>query len=177
MHVSRQGWALHPLAVPRPLRHWLCDRGSLTQRLKSRCANFRVHPLVTGHARPHLDETALLGLPPRARAYVRQVLLVCNETTVVFAHSVLPLSGLRGGWQGITRLGARSLGEALFRNPRIQRQSLEYRCIRPQHMLHRRLGKTLPDAPRVLWARRSRFCLNGHPLLVTEVFLPAIVAL
>jgi chorismate--pyruvate lyase len=28
-----------------------------------------------------------------------------------------------------------------------------------------------------LWARRSVFCLNRHPLLVTEVFLPAIDAL
>ncbi|WP_296813901.1 chorismate lyase [Thiobacillus sp.] len=25
-----------------------------------------------------------------------------------------------------------------------------------------------------LWARRSVFCLNRHPLLVTEVFLPTI---
>lgn len=177
VHVSRQGWALHPLAIPRPLRRWLCDRGSLTQRLKSRCTNFRVRPLATGHSRPHLDETALLDLSPRTRAYVRQVLLLCDGTPMVFAHSVLPLSGLRSGWQGVTRLGTRSLGEALFRNPRIQRQSLEYRRIRPQHVLHRTLCKSLPDAPRVLWARRSQFCLNGRPLLVTEVFLPAIVTL
>lgn len=174
MHVPRQGWANHPLAIPRPLRPWLCDRGSLTQRLKSRCAGFRVVPLATGPGRPHRDESGLLGLPPRAHAYVRRVMLQCDRTPLVFAHSVLPLSGLRGGWQAVSRLGNRSLGEALFRNPRIQRQTLSYRRIRPQHALHRALRKTLPDAPSTLWARRSRFCLNGHPLLVTEVFLPAI---
>ncbi len=174
MYASRQGWVLHPLAIPRSLRHWLCDRGSLTQRLKSHCTGFRVLPLATGVGRPHLDEAGLLDLPQRTRAYVRRVILLCDTTPMVFAQSVLPLSGLRGGWQGVTRLGNRSLGEALFRNPRIKRQSLTYRRIRPQHALHRALRKVLPDAPHTLWARRSRFCLNGRPLLVTEVFLPAI---
>ncbi len=172
-----QGWSTHPLAIPRPLRRWLCDRGSLTQRLKSRCTDFRVRPLATGHGRPHLDETQLLNLHPRHRAYVRQVMLLCNDRPRVFAHSVLPLAGLRGGWQPVTRLGSRSLGEALFNNPRIQRQSLAYRHIRPHHALHRALRKSMPDVPRALWARRSLFCLNGRPLLVTELFLPAIMTL
>jgi len=65
-------------------------------------------------ARAHSDEYALLGMTPGNRAYVREVMLLCNGVPVVFAHSVLPPAGLRGGWSGITRLGSRSLGEALF---------------------------------------------------------------
>jgi len=174
---SRQGWLAHPHSLPRLLRCWLSDRGSLTQRLKSRCASFRVVPLVTGLARPNPDEYALLGLVPGTRAYVREVILLCDEVPVVFAHSVLPQDSLRGGWNGITRLGSRSLGEALFSDHRIERQPLAYRNLRDSHPLFRAAVAQQPLSTRNLWARRSLFCLNHHPLLVTEVFLPAIDAL
>lgn len=173
---SRQGWLAHPHSLPRSLRAWLTDQGSLTQRLKSRCAAFRVDPLATGHARPNADEYALLGMVPGHRAYVREVMLLCNDVPVVFAHSVLPLPGLRGGWNGITRLGNRSLGETLFSGHRIARQPLAYRQLRHGHPLYRAAVRRLALDSRSLWARRSVFCLNGHPLLVTEVFLPAIDA-
>jgi chorismate--pyruvate lyase len=174
---SRQGWLGHPHPLPRPLRAWLSDQGSLTQRLKSRCGSFRVVPLATGMARVNADEYAMLGMAPGTRAYVREVMLLCNEEPVVFAHSVLPPASLRGGWNDITRLGNRSLGEALFSDPRIERQALAYRCVRCDHPLYRATTMHYPVTVSTLWARRSIFCLNGHPLLVTEVFLPAIDAL
>ena len=174
---SRQGWLAHPHSLPHSLRLWLSDRGSLTQRLKSRCDSFRVVPLATGLARPNPDEYALLGLAPGTRAYVREVLLLCNEVPVVFAHSVLPHASLRGGWNGITRLGSRPLGEALFSNSRILRQPLAFHRLRHDHPLFGAITQQQTLAVSSLWARRSVFCLNGHPLLVTEVFLPAIDAL
>ncbi|MGB9128923.1 MAG: chorismate lyase [Thiobacillus sp.] len=174
---SRQGWLAHPHPIPRSLRAWLSDHGSLTQRLKSRCASFRVVPLTTGLARPNPDEYALLGLAPGTRAYVREVLLLCDGVPVVFAHSVLPYTGLRGGWDGITRLGSRSLGEALFSDHRIARQPLAYRNVRGGHPLFRAITAQQSLQAGSLWARRSVFCLNHHPLLVTEVFLPTIDAL
>lgn len=177
MHSNRQDWAARPLAIPRALRQWLCDRGSLTRCLQARCSGFRVQALATGRGQPHADETHLLGLACGQPAYFRNVLLHCGETPVVFAHSVLPLSALRGGWKRVTRLGNRSLGEALFRNPRIQRQSLAFCRIRRAHPLHRALAQHHPEVPAALWARRSVFGLRGHPLLVTEVFLPAVEAL
>lgn len=175
--LTQRGWLAHPPALPRQLHDWLCDRGSLTKRLKARCSQFRVFPLTTGPARVHLDETVLLGLSHAQRAYVREVALSCDQRVVVFAHSVLTRASLRGAWNGITRLGSRPLGEALFNNPRIQRQALTYRKLSPRHPLFRRVQQHHPQATGVLWARRSVFCLNGHPLLVTEVFLPAISAL
>jgi chorismate--pyruvate lyase len=101
-------------------------------------------------------------------------MLLCDGVPVVFAHSVLPHSGLRGGWNGITRLGSRSLGEALFSDHRIARQPLSYRQVRPSHPLFGSVTEQQALAVGSLWARRSLFCLNRHPLLVTEVFLPAI---
>jgi chorismate--pyruvate lyase len=176
VHNSRQSWLAHPHSLPRPLRAWLSDRGSLTQRLKSRCAAFQVVPLVTGLARPNPDEYALLGIAMSTRAYVREVLLMCNGVPVVFAHSVLPYPSLRGGWNSISRLGSRPLGEALFGDHRIQRQPLTFQLLHPDHPLFRSIARQHPLSVRSLWARRSVFSLNHHPLLVTEVFLPAIDA-
>ncbi len=135
MSKPLQGWIPHPFNVPRHMRHWLTDRGSLTRRLKAHCPDFRVRPLATGLARPNADEHKLLLLRPGSLAYVREVLLSCHGKPVVFAHSVLPRSGLRGGWNGITRLGARPLGEALFNDHRIKRESLAYLRLSPHHAL------------------------------------------
>ncbi|MBT9567271.1 MAG: chorismate lyase [Thiobacillus sp.] len=177
MPDSRQSWFDHPHALPRTLRDWLCDKGSLTGRLKARCPRFRVVPLTSGLARPNRDEYALLRLRPGEHAYVREVLLLCDDVPVVFAHSVLPYPSLRGEWNGISRLGSRPLGEALFNDHRIRRLSLAYRNIHPDHPLFRALAPHHPVHRRKLWARRSTFCLAAQPLLVTEVFLPEIDSL
>jgi len=170
----QHGWLAHPFRAPRALRGWLSDRGSLTHRLKMRHADFRVSPVARGFARPFPDEAKLLGLSPKARAYVRDVLLMGSGRIRVFAHSVLPRSSLRGGWSGITRLGTKPLGEALFADPRIRRLGLTMRRIDARHPLYHATRRHTGFTGRHLWARRSVFCLNGHPLLVNEVFLPAI---
>ena len=164
----------HPVNLPRHLRMWLTSRGSLTRKLKVHCAHFSVDPVATGFALAHADEYAPLQLRSNSLAYVREVLLMCDDHPVVYAHSVLPCAGLRGGWNEITRLGTRPLGEALFSNPRIQREALAYRPIDARHPLFRAATQKHPLLARVLWARRSVFRLNGQPLLVTEVFLPEI---
>lgn len=177
-HPSLQhGWLAHPFRSPRALRGWLSDRGSLTRRLKARHADFRVSPVARGLAPPFLDEARALRLDLKAHAYVREVLLTGGGHPRVFAHSVLPRSSLRGDWCGITRLGTKPLGEALFTNPRIQRLGLMSRRLDARHPLYRAARRHAGFTARHLWARRSVFCLNGHPLLVTEVFLPAINAL
>lgn len=177
LHASLQhGWLAHPFRTPRALRGWLSDRGSLTRRLKARHADFSVSPVARGFAPPFPDEAMALRLRPQAQAYVRDVLLMGGGRVRVFAHSVLPMSGLRGGWFGVTRLGAKPLGEALFANPRVRRLGLASRRLDARHPLYRAARRHTGLAAQHLWARRSLFCLDGHPLLVTEVFLPAIDA-
>ncbi|MGV8990293.1 MAG: chorismate--pyruvate lyase family protein [Thiobacillus sp.] len=177
MPLAKSSWLAHPHTHPLSLRAWLSDKGSLTQRLKSRCETFRVVPLTTGLARPNPDEYALLGVAAGTRVYIREVLLVCNDLPVVFAHSVLPYPSLRGGWNSVSRLGNRPLGEALFSNHRIHRQPLAFRHLHREHPLFRTIARHLDLTVNNLWGRRSVFCLNQHPLLVTEVFLPAIDSL
>lgn len=171
---TQYGWLAHPFRAPRTLRSWLSDRGSLTRRLKMRHADFRVKPVARGFVAPFPDEARLLGLPPKIHAYVRDVLLVGDGRIRVFAHSVLPRASLRGGWGGITQLGTKPLGEALFADPRVRRLGLTMRRIDARHPLYLAATRHTGFTGHHLWARRSVFCLKGHPLLVNEVFLPAI---
>ena len=173
----RHGWLAHAFRAPRTLRGKLSDRGSLTQRLQAQHADFKVQLLTRGITRPNRDESQALHLRPASRAYGRDVLLLGGGIARVFAHSVLPRASLRGGWNGITRLGNKPLGEALFTNPRIRRLGLSLRRLDARHPLYRAARRHIRFTARHVWARRSVFCLNGHPLLVTEVFLPAHDAL
>lgn len=158
-------------------RHWLTHRGSLTRRLQGVCPAFRVMRLTQTSMRPNLDECVTLGLVPGRLAMIREVLLLDAATPLVYAHSVIPFTGLVGPWAGLAGLGNRPLGAALFTNPRIQRQALEYRHLNHRHTLYRAAVRHLTAPPRTLWARRSLFTLQNHPILVTEVFLPATLKL
>lgn len=174
-------WLARPLrsALPAGLRPWLTDRGSLTERIVARSKTFEVKVLSHGPGRPMRDECALFGVRAGARVRGREVLLIADGQPVVYARSVLPRSSLRRGWQIFDHIGGHSLGQALFANPRIRRMplattSLDYRDTR----YHRAVNSArLVPPPTRLWARRSLFRLRGRDLLVTEVFLPAILDL
>ena len=156
---------------------WLTEQGSLTRRIVRRCRGaFRVRVLRFDLGKPCPDESGLLEFASDRLAWIREVLLYCGDKPVVFAHSVLPMAGINGPWRSLTGLGNRPLGEALFSDPRVERGVLHLRTLNRRHPLHGRLKETLA-VPNDLPARRSLFSLGGHPILVTEVFLPDILAL
>ena len=171
-------WQPSPAAAGH-YRPWLTDRGSLTARIAARCPGVRVEVVFQGLRRPDRDERFLFAHRGRARAHVlvREIFLVCGNTRVVFAHTVLDPRDLSGDFRSVAKLGNRPLGAALFADPRIRRYPLRQRKIARHHELHRRLKSFEPDAPPALWARRSLFRLHNSPILVTEVFLPEILRL
>lgn len=182
MKIRAKHFPSRAVWLPRPAgsgayRPWLVDAGSLTQRLQARCARFSVTHVTQRWGMPQSDESTLLGLRPHHRAWLREVCLNCDGHPAVFAHSVLPRTSLRGVWHRLARLGARPLGAALFGNAAVVRTPLEYRKLLPRHTLYQRAVAMLQDRPASLWARRSVFTLQGASILVTEVFLPEVLAL
>ena len=169
-------WLAKP-AVGGSLHAWLTAPGSLSWRIQARCAEFRVRRLRQERARPWLDETGLVGVPAGRHALVREVILANGDTPLIFAHSVTAVAHLNGPWRSLRGLGGRPLATMLFDDTRIQRRPLEYRKMNGRHPLYRRAAAVLPGLPAELWARRSVFLFQGAPLLVTEVFLPAITEL
>jgi len=121
--AARDGWKTHLLRGhdSEPYYDWLVHVGSLTGRLRQCCDDFRVALLRQELARPGRDEWAGLHLAHRDLAWVREVVLYCADTPMVFAHSVLPRRGVRGAWHLVAGLGTRPLGAILFADPLIRR--------------------------------------------------------
>lgn len=177
MSARSPTWRRGAVPADAPLRDWLLDRGSLTARLVARCPGFRVEVLGQGRRRPNTDEAALIGVRPAERVIARDVVLRCARTPLVYAHSVVAPRHLRGAWRMLGGLGARPLGAALFADPAISRLPLQVARVGAGHPLYSAAIRLLGAAPAALWARRSLFLRAAAPLLVTEVFLPAVVAL
>jgi chorismate--pyruvate lyase len=177
MNTADTLWYPQPVGGDARMRRWLLDRGSLTRRIQLRCEHFRLDMLSQRIARVLHDEREVLGLRAGARCVEREVSLNGGSRPLVFAHSVVAPRALNGAWRMLAGLGSRPLGAALFADPRIRRYPLHFRQLNCRHALHKRACGLLAEPPALLWARRSLFVLRGSPLLVTEIFLPAILEL
>ncbi len=156
----------------RDVASWLAEPGSLTARCQAASERFRVAVLAYGLGDPLADEG--LRLPRRrGHAWVREVMLECDGTPVIFAHTVLPAAprGKLSRW--LARLGSRSLGSLLFSHPGFRRGTIEFLRLDKRHPLYQRAA-TVGEAGDCLWARRSLHRLGRQRVLVTEVFLPAL---
>lgn len=167
-------WLKKPIQA-KGYRHWLTDNTSLTLRLKQRHAKFSVNPMRMHNGKALSDECDLLRLKPYQHALVREVILVSNQHPVVFAHSILPKRSLRGAWNQFGRLGNKPLGEALFANPKVGRTSFRFRKLPSAHPLFQSAALHIDGQSGEVWARRSVFSLGCAQILVTEVFLAAIL--
>lgn len=174
-------WHAHSAAsgAGRLLKHWLEDRGSLTARLVARCHQFRVQKLSQQLAGSLADEFAALGLASRTRVHQREVILRCDGVPVIYGHTVVPLSATHQQWPLFSSLGERSLGSTLFSDPLVRRGDLQFARLPSGHPLMQRIYRELPELRvyQSLPARRSLFWRKGACLMVTEVFLPAVLQL
>lgn len=169
-------WTTSTLARAGAVRAWLTRTGSLSEHLRGACGDgaFRVERLMQCRARAWPDERRVLGLPADALPLVREVLLFCGDTPVVFARSLAAERHLDGPWRALRGLGARPLATMLFAEPLIVRGALECRRLGTRDPLYRRAARAVDGLPGNLWARRSVFRRDGAPLLVSEVFLPGV---
>ncbi len=174
-------WHRHVNAVNAPpdVAAWLTAPGSLTARLIAHSSAFRVQRLHQHTALCLADEARAIGMHRPGRVLEREVLLRCDGEPVVFAHTVVPLSDSASDWPLFGGLGERSLGSTLFYDPRVSRGELEFARLRAGHPLLRRAALALPGLPQqaLYYARRCLYRRHHGTLLVTEVFLPAVLDL
>jgi chorismate--pyruvate lyase len=151
-----------------PVRRWLLDEGSLTAHLiRASAGDFRVRRIRQGWEQPLLSESRLLDLPARQQALVREVALVCEGEAWVFARSVIPASSLTGSLRHLRRLNNESLGALIFQHPSLVRSTFELALVKGNAAYI----DTAYQQQQPAWGRRSRFEVQGKPLLVSEVFL------
>ena len=162
MKKLRQSWvnldhvALH--AVPQIWQDWLSDAGSLTQLIANKTQSTVSVEVLNDHNQNLLKDEALLFDKPLNRCRVREVYLCVNDVPVVFARSILPTSSSTGINRDVLQLGSKPLGEVLFKKgkaPILLRQ--------------------ITEVPGLGWGRRSLYQLRGHPILITEFFMPELL--
>lgn len=171
---TRDRWIKKPISSG-AYQTWLTDNGSLTARLQQRYPDFSVMPTYLAYCGSHHCDASVLNIPPATIVLVREVQLCGNNQPVVFAHSILPGKSLRGEWRHLGHLGSKPLGAILFANQNVQRTAFAYKKMFANHVLYQAATKNLSNKPAYLWARRSVFSLKCTRIMVTEVFLPALI--
>jgi len=180
--LRRARWLAHPdgVGAPAAMRDWLTTPGSLTARLIAHSQHFRVQKLRQASNVCLADEAGAIGLARPQRVWEREVLLRCDDRPVVYGHTVVPMSASASDWPLFSALGERSLGTTLFHDPLVRRGELEFARLRPGHPLLARVHNVLGiDGPphETYFARRCLYRRRQGVLLVTEVFLPAVLDL
>jgi chorismate--pyruvate lyase len=158
--------------VPQELRPWLTEPGLLTARVRAVCGPGTRLRLLGLRPAPLEPEWQLrMGIADRS-CLLRDVEIGCHEARWVFARSVFPDSTVsQHPW--LRELGDTGLGEYLAQVGEVRRETLEYRELRPGHALFTAAAQGA-DLAGPLWARRAVYRLVDAPILVQEVFLPAL---
>jgi len=134
--------------------------------------DFFVRVVHQGWQRPDLSEAKRLGIKAGQVALIREVQLMCHNQAWVRARTVFPLSTLSGRLGYLKKLGNQSLGSLLFKDPSLKRTLFEIASM--GGMQGRSLGRQ--ESGCALWGRRSLFYVKHKPILVAEIFLPALKA-
>jgi len=157
--------------APHELLSWLAEPGLLTARVRAACGvATRLRMLRLEPAPLDVALARRLGVDD-ATCLLREIEFTCGTRRWIFAQSVLPQSTVRQHpW--LRELGDRGLGESLNAVADVRREPLEFLELAASHPLARAAGAVESAAP--LWARRAVYRLGGWPILVQEVFLPAL---
>jgi len=165
--------------APRQWQSWLSDTGSLTQKIEKAIGQkLEVQVLRDCPQSLNSDESRYFHFKLR-RCRVREVLLCVNHVPLVMAHSVIPTPSSSGSNHAVLRLGTKPLGAVLFSKTHQHSKSKPPRDIArldKSSALWKRCSKNHPELSSPLWARRTLYRLKGHPILVSEIFLPALLS-
>ena len=157
--------------VPAVLEPWLAEPGLLTARVRAACGaatRLRMLRLEPAPLDPHVARRLGVG---DATCLLREIEFTCGTRRWIFAQTVLPQSSVqRHPW--LRELGDRALGESLSAVEDVRREPLEYRELPGSHPLAQAAGADAAGSS--LWARRAVYRLGNWPILVQEVFLPAL---
>jgi chorismate--pyruvate lyase len=155
------------------VRPWLIGKGLLTLRLKAAWGErFALRLVAQTSARLTPAQAGRLGTRDR-KGLFRDVEMRCGERCGVYARSVIPDSTLSAHpW--LSELGDCALGETLSDLSGLERSPYEFAWLSAEDPLTRQALKVAAAEAPGLWARRSLLTLRGAPLLVHELFLPAI---
>jgi chorismate--pyruvate lyase len=164
---------LGQLSMDAQLRPWLIGKGLLTLRLRSACgARFGLRLVDQWTGLLSASHRAALRCEDNAGLF-RDVEMCCGDSVWVFCQTLVPDSTLCvHPW--LAELGDAALGETLSELSGVERSAYEYAWLPGAEAVTARALRDAEIRPAGLWARRARIGLRGTPLLIQELFLPAM---
>jgi chorismate--pyruvate lyase len=164
---------LGQLTMDAHLRPWLIGKGLLTLRMKEVCGErFALRLVDQWTGLLTAAHKSALRIPDNAGLF-RDVEMCCGVQVWVFAQTIMPDSTLCAHpW--LAELGETALGETLSGLSGVERSSYEYAWLPVEEAVTARALRDTEVRPAGLWARRSRLTLRSAPLLIQELFLPAM---
>lgn len=154
---------------------FLYHEDSLTRLIQQHCSGlFNLELISEEWQRPLMNETQLLSLSEDETAFIRKVFLKDDNQALVYARSIIPENTLSGNNKRLLKMGKQPLGDFLFNDESTYRVKMHYATIPVDSELHTEAIKD-SGITSELWGRQSLFHIEQKPLLVTEIFLPAIL--
>lgn len=135
---------------------WLSESGPITNRIKL-SQKFELELLNDEIDEISKEEKLFLNTVSETFR-VRRVILLGNNTPVVYAKSVIPSSTIENGLSSLGKIGNAPLGDILF-TPGVFTK-LEMVC-----------ASFLSKEKNVYWGRKIKYSVNSEPISVMEVFL------
>ena len=135
---------------------WLSESGPITNRIKL-SQEFELELLNDDIDEISKEEELFLNSVSETFR-VRRVILLGNNTPVVYAKSVIPSSTIENGLSSLGKIGNAPLGDILF-TPGVFTK-LEMVC-----------ASFLSKEKNVYWGRKIKYSVNSEPISVMEVFL------
>jgi chorismate--pyruvate lyase len=159
------------LGAPATILSWLTEPGLLTERVRLGCGGeFGLRIVEQRHGLLAPEDAMALGVADLS-AFFREVELTCDARAVVFAQTLVPDATLAAEpWLAL--LGNDALGPRLALTGGAVREPMEFARLAPGHALYARALRVVATPAASLWARRARYRLATHCLVVQEVFLP-----
>jgi chorismate--pyruvate lyase len=164
---------LGQLPMEHQARPWLIGKGLISLRMKAVCGEHFTLQLIDQWTGLLTDaHRAALRIQDNAGLF-RDVEMSHRSNVWVFAQTVIPDSTLCAhSW--LAELGDTALGETLSDLSGVERSSYEYAWLPVSDPVTARALRDAEIKPAGLWGRRSRVSLRGAPLLMQELFLPAV---
>lgn len=166
----------HVAGLSSNMKDWLLNTGSLTERLQALTNHFAVNLLGQKSLDPDKSERSILTNCDNQEWQIREVILQGKPLVQpenknhpiskdwVFARSVLPSQLCESQF---VNLGNQPLGQRIFNDNQFVRSEFQIGQLQYHPLTHQPINIQKP-----LWARRSKFKVEGLELIVAEAFLP-----
>ena len=149
--------------------HWYNQDSSMTQILREISNNqVDLQVIKENWGNAFSDEYNYLNINTQP-AWLRDTRWVVGHETWLYAHVAIPKQTLEKNNECLKHLGTNSLGDTIFKDPAAKRHHIEVAPIEKTEY-----HQYFPEALSGNWIRRSTLYFHGSPLLIVEVFMPAL---